>query len=700
MADTRKVCELLRSIDLKEYILPEFQRGYVWTQKQVKEYLDSLYRNYPTGSFLIWKTPQSQKTRGTVGNSENKFYKLILDGQQRLTSLYALFNGFPPPFYEGEKLFFNIYFNLDTEEFTYYMEKKMKGNIEWIPVTEFLKYGDVGKFIASTTDSARSYYSENLTKLIKLNEIRNYSYYITEISELDINEVVTVFNLVNSSGTPLSRADLALAHICSYWPEARDIFKDAQNRFSGHYFDFGLDFLTVCISAVSVDSVLFERSFYSAPIELIIKSWEKVESILEYIINVLRNDTFIDSSSNLKTPFVLIPIIYYLSKNEGRFKSDDEKMKFIYWMFNALMWGRYSGRTYQSLQQDIVNIKNTNKVEGLIEVLRRMRGGKLEVEADDLILEGTASRFFPMCYIVARSKGAIDWFNGISLYGKNLGTRYKIHTHHIFPQSLLYKHGFSSADRLDVRKVNELANLSFITQDTNLKISNNDPHSYLKNILKKYPTALNKQFMPLEEYWTIRRYEEFLSKRRDIISKEINKFLSNLIKGEKVFVPLTTEQIVAGGENEMVEFKSSLRWDYRQNNTNKMVEYQCLKTVAAFLNFNGGTLFIGVDDSEKIIGLDKDFKSLGKPDKDGFELHLNNIFIDSFGKEFRKYIHVTFENTKSGEICLVRVDPSKTPVFFKINGTKEFYIRTGNSSNSLDVEETTKYIKGHWELYG
>ena len=97
------------------------------------------------------------------------------------------------------------------------------------------------------------------------------------------------------------------------------------------------------------------------------------------------------------------------------------------------------------------------------------------------------------------------------------------------------------------------------------------------------------------------------------------------------------------------------------------------------------------------MGLEKDYNSLGKPNKDGFELHLNNLLIESFGKEFRKYIHISFENTISGEICLVRVDASKTPAFMKFNGTKEFYIRTGNSSRSLDVQETANYIKTHWE---
>ena len=697
MADTRKVNELLRNIDLKEYILPEFQRGYVWTRKQVKEFLMSLYRGYPTGSFLIWKTPQSQKTRGGPTDSENKYYKLILDGQQRLTSLYALFNGYPPPFYEGEKLFFDIFFNLDTEEFVYYMEKKMKGNAEWIPVTEFLKFGDVGKYINSTSDTARAYYSENLTKLIKLNEIRNYSYYLTEISELNIDEVVTVFNLVNSSGTPLSKADLALAHICSYWPEARDILKNAQQKFRNYYFDFGLDFLTICISAVSVQSVLFERSFYSAPIDLIKKSWNEIETILEYIINVLRNDAYIDSSDNLKTPFALVPIIYYLAKNDGTFKSENDKKVALFWMFNALMWGRYSGRTYQTLQQDIVNIKNSNKIEPLIEVLRRMRGGKLEVELDDLVSEGTTSRFFPMAYIVARSKGGVDWFNGMKLYGKNLGTKYKIHVHHIFPQSLLYKHGFKSTDRQDVRKVNEIANLAFITQEANLKISNKYPLDYLKLVEEKYPSALKHQFMPDKKYWSIEKYEDFLSQRRKQIAEEINKFLKKLIQDEEILSPLTAEEIIKTGENEMTEFKSSLRWDYRQNVINKIMEYSCLKTIAGFLNFNGGTLIIGVEDGGRILSLNKDYESLGKSNRDGFELHLTNNINDAFGKEFRSYIHISFEDTKNGEICLVRVDPSKSPVFMKNNGLKEFYTRSGNSTQALDVEETTEYIKSHWD---
>ncbi len=700
MSDRINIQNLLKDIDNQEFILPEFQRGYVWKPWQVKEYVQSLYKAYPTGSFLIWKTPNAQKARGGKGNDDNKYYQLILDGQQRLTSLYALFNGSPPPFYEGEHLYFDLYFNLDTEEFVYYMEKRMKDKPEWIAITQFLQVGDVGKFINYTRDDdVKAYYSNNLTKLIKLNEIRNYTYDIQKISELDIDEVVKIFNLVNSSGTPLSKADLGLAHICSYWQEARDIFKSAQSNFKQYHFDLELDFMTTCISAIAVDSVLFERSFYEAPKETVVKSWEKVERLLEYTINVLRNDAYIESSQDLKTPYVLIPIVYYLARNKGTFETESEKKLALYWLYQALLWGRYSGQTPQKLQADIVMLKNKNNFGELIENLKRWRGGNLEVEPNDLSLQGNRSRFYPITYIVAKHKGAIDWFNGMKLYSKNVGVHYKIENHHIFPQSILYKGGYSSADSLDKKMVNEVANLAFLTKETNLKISKTDPLKYLKDISEKYPNALKKQFVPLDEYlWKVERYEDFLANRRETIAKEINKFLNSFLKDEELLRTPTTKEIIESGENELVELKNSLRWSISKNEVDKEIEFNIMRTIAAFLNYNGGILFIGVLDDGEIIGVENDLNSLGKANQDGFYLHFVNLVEKYLGKEFVKYVHVTFEEVDNKTICKVHIEPSKSPTFIKNNGEKYFYTRVGNSSKMLDVEDTTKYIHSHWDL--
>jgi uncharacterized protein with ParB-like and HNH nuclease domain len=100
MAGETRVSDLIKDIRQGDLILPEFQRGYVWDRNQVRSYLNSLYRNYPTGSFLIWKTPTPPKVRGEISNDEMKSYRLILDGQQRLTSVYVLMEVEAPPFYE------------------------------------------------------------------------------------------------------------------------------------------------------------------------------------------------------------------------------------------------------------------------------------------------------------------------------------------------------------------------------------------------------------------------------------------------------------------------------------------------------------------------------------------------------------------------------------------------------------------------
>jgi uncharacterized protein with ParB-like and HNH nuclease domain len=124
------ITELLREIEKRELILPEFQRGFVWTQAKVKNYIESIYRNYPTGHFLIWKTYKPQKHRGDTNETDTQYNRLILDGQQRLTALYTVFKGEPPPFFEGGKLYFRIFFNVLTDEFEYWQPVKMRGKLD------------------------------------------------------------------------------------------------------------------------------------------------------------------------------------------------------------------------------------------------------------------------------------------------------------------------------------------------------------------------------------------------------------------------------------------------------------------------------------------------------------------------------------------------------------------------------------------
>jgi len=124
-----KLSTILDQIDLGSMALPMFQRGYVWNRDQVRKLMRSLYRGYPVGSLLVWET----KTEGAAvrgdGPVSSGTIKMLLDGQQRITSLYGIVRGKPPVFFEGDaNAFKNLYFNLTDEEFEFYAPLKMKNN--------------------------------------------------------------------------------------------------------------------------------------------------------------------------------------------------------------------------------------------------------------------------------------------------------------------------------------------------------------------------------------------------------------------------------------------------------------------------------------------------------------------------------------------------------------------------------------------
>ena len=148
------------------------------------------------------------------------------------------------------------------------------------------------------------------------------------------------------------------------------------------------------------------------------------------------------------------------------------------------------------------------------------RGSHLELSPEDFYLQGTNSRLFNIFYAAIRSQEARDWTDpNMPLYSKNIGRKNKLEKHHIFPKSLLYEH-YSSKNTIDKRLVNEIANMAFLTENSNKTIFNNEPIKYLPHIDK---AELRKQFIPLdEELWKLQNYEDFLSERRRLLSEGIN----------------------------------------------------------------------------------------------------------------------------------------------------------------------------------
>ena len=209
------VATILNLIDVGEYGLPEFQRGYVWSREQVRRFMSSLYHENPVGSLLIWVTDASgPDIRGGKSTAAGTI-KLIVDGQQRLTTLYGIKRGMAPPFFTGNpNSFLNLYFNLDGkkgDEFEFYGPVKMKDDSRWVSVTEVLKQG-AGNFLQKRLESGQLKFTD-LDRLNKLENVEKKIFHTETISGRDLDEVVEIFNEVNSGGTKLNAADLAMAKI-------------------------------------------------------------------------------------------------------------------------------------------------------------------------------------------------------------------------------------------------------------------------------------------------------------------------------------------------------------------------------------------------------------------------------------------------------------------------------------------------------
>jgi predicted HTH transcriptional regulator len=136
----------------------------------------------------------------------------------------------------------------------------------------------------------------------------------------------------------------------------------------------------------------------------------------------------------------------------------------------------------------------------------------------------------------------------------------------------------------------------------------------------------------------------------------------------------------------------------REENVNKKLEYVVAKTISAFLNSEGGTLIIGVDDDGNILGLEKDFQTLSKQNTDEFELHLRQVIKKYLGENFEKYLKISFPKIDDKEICVIKILKSGKPVFLTFESNESFFVRIGNASIPKNRQEQSEYEKIHFNL--
>jgi hypothetical protein len=154
--------------------------------------------------------------------------------------------------------------------------------------------------------------------------------------------------------------------------------------------------------------------------------------------------------------------------------------------------------------------------------------------------------------------------------------------------------------------------------------------------------------------------------------------------------------LISKGESDELEFKSSYRYDYRQQKVNKALESVIMKTISGFMNTQGGSLLIGVADDGSILGLEADYNTLSRKDSDGYTQLLMSAIADKMGTPACKLVKILFHMHEGKEVCRVIVLPSPMPVYVKEDNQPRFYVRTGSGTREMDIQEAITFIKAKW----
>ncbi|MFZ9963439.1 MAG: GmrSD restriction endonuclease domain-containing protein, partial [Burkholderiales bacterium] len=510
--------ELVGMIERGELRLPEMQRQYVWRSTRVRDLLDSLYRGYPSGAILLWETDEDVPLQAmAVGQQSNpyKTTRLLLDGQQRLTSLSAVIRG-EPVNVRGRKRPIEILFNLehpnelqgyieineesdvdDTEpdqedasedelqqrfdQMTFVVStRKLESSSRWVKVSEVFKSTSNTEFlkqagVTSFDDPRADLYGQRLDRL---RAVKKYVYRMDVLERtLSYDEVTEIFVRVNSLGAKLRSSDLALAQITAKWKNSLHTFQAFQGKCKEVGFDLELGIHLKNMVAMATGQSRF-KTVSSLDITRLQTAWNDACEGMSFAMNFLKNNVGIDSPALLSSPFMVVAISYFGHKRNYQISPDESKL-LRYWVLAANAKGRFSrGSSETLLDQDIASIRDGGDIQDLIDRLRS-QVGRLEISPEELSGRNQRSALFKTMFLAFRSAGAKDWHSNLTIALDHSGVQHRLQFHHIFPKAVLTKAGVIS------READDIANLAFIGGKTNRVISDKTPKEYLAFLASK-----------------------------------------------------------------------------------------------------------------------------------------------------------------------------------------------------------------------
>jgi hypothetical protein len=432
--------ELVCMIERGELRLPEMQRRYVWRSPRVRDLLDSLYRGYPSGAVLLWETDEAVPLQDFAVEQQATPYqtrRLLLDGQQRLTSLSAVIRG-QPVNVRGRKKPIELLFNLehpdklalvtevdeDGEDDEDELEldadapdstedelqkrfdnmafvvttRKLEQSPQWVKVTEVFKTDNDAPFLkrAGVEGFDDPRYEKYSQRLARLRGVRKYIYRMDVLErKLSYDEVTEIFVRVNSLGAKLRSSDLALAQITARWRGSLKVFQAFQSECAKAGFDLDLGLLLKNLIAFATGQSRF-LTVGGLSLETLQNGWAQSVKGMEFALNFLRNNAGIDSPALLSSPFMLVSLGYFAQRRDYQINAN-EAARLRYWVLIANAKGRYSrGSSETLLDQDLATIKQDGGAQELIERLRS-QVGRLDVAPEELEGRNQTSHLRSIC---------------------------------------------------------------------------------------------------------------------------------------------------------------------------------------------------------------------------------------------------------------------------------------------------------------
>lgn len=730
---------LVKFIELGQIGLPDIQRPFVWKNAKVRNLFDSMYRGYPVGYLLFWENGAVEGVKAIGTDLKQMVPSLLLvDGQQRLTSLFAVVKGIPVvrENYSSEKI--EIAFNpLDeTFEVADAAIRKDKAYIHNISAV-WAKDADIFELTdnyLSNLASSREVTTEETKRvrksITKLQQLLSFPFTALQLaSTVNEEQVSDVFVRINSEGKSLNEADFILTLMSVFWDEGRKQLEEfcreartpsvgkpsAYNHFIRPNPDqllrvaVGLAFRRARLKYVysilrgkDLETEQFSTERRDEQFELLKQAQAKVLNLQHWhdfmkalVQSGYRHESMISSKTNLLYTYIL----YLIGRTEYEVEEFTLRKVIAQWYCMVNLTGRYTSGSESKMEFDLARLRNVKTGDEFVAELRQICNSVLTSDY------WTISLPIELASAAARSPALFAYFAAQNLLDARVlfsqhkvadlldptthAYRTSLERHHLFPKAYLKNQGIT-----DTRDINQTANFTMVEWGDNTKISDKPPQEYLPELSKRFSSQEMAQMMywhALPENWETMEYREFLKRRRELIAKVIADAYEKLSANGPATTSATVSvaDLVNQGENTTTEFKGTLRTNLHTGEKDARMELGVLKTVAAFLNSHGGTLIVGVLDDGNPVGIEADkFEN-----DDKMLLHLDNLLKDKIGAQHLLHVRPRFDEYQDKKVLVVECKPGKAPVFVKDGGAEKFFVRAGASTMELSGSQTHEYVK-------